>query len=124
MFLHLALHYRDMGDTDLAERKLAALSVLLAQQPQYEQITEWTEQLLKQVRAENASRSQRQALLTDALQRADALAEAGESEQARKIWLGVVELYESNPSAEEAVQQARSRLGDEVSSTQSGTEGK
>ena len=122
MFLHQAMHYRDMGDTELAERKLAALSILLEQQPQHEQIAEWTEQLLEEVRSENASRSERHALLTDALQRADTLAEAGETDEARKIWQSVVELYDSDPSADEAVQQARSRLGDEVSSTRSGTE--
>ena len=64
-------------------------------------VTEWDEP---------HNRADRDALLNQALERADRLQADGKAEAAREVWSGIVTLYDADPTAAEFVSEARRRL--------------
>jgi len=108
--VHLALHYRQVGDVARAERTLAALQAVLAGDERQAKLYEMTGQLLDDVRSQMASVDDRDALLENALSRAAERAKTGAMAEARQIWGGIVELYGDDPAAAEFVKQARAGL--------------
>ena len=121
-FLQLAQHYQNVGDLARAEQTLAALTSLLAGQPEQEVQYKLAQQLLSNVRERRSAVGDRDRFLKNALARADQLAEAGRADEALQIWTGLVQLYESDAAAQTAVDQARQRIRAQRRSPVSSTE--
>ncbi len=109
-FLRLVYHYRDMGDFARAEQTLSALNRLLEGQPEYREIHMLTQQLLVEVRTALNDGTNRHSLLKSAMSRGDKRVAKDELEEACQIWTSVIELYGSDPSAEQTVVRARRLL--------------
>ncbi len=113
-FLYRARHFERVGDRDQAERTLLALSSLLEGDPNHKTLYNRTQQRLKALRAGPEISAGQDELLKAALARATRFAEADEVAKARKIWLGIVELYGSDPKAQKFVDRARTQLQQEL----------
>jgi hypothetical protein len=116
-FVHQALHLRDIGETDAAESKLAALKRLLAEDAEQAELLEWVDELLAEIHASQSREARRYELLYVSMARADRLAEAGRRDEARSIWQGIVELYGSDADARETVGRAKRLLEVDVTSS-------
>jgi serine/threonine-protein kinase len=110
--VQLAMHYRQMGDFPRAERTLAALEALLAGSDQDAKLRDIAGQVLEDVRAQLAQRDDRDRLLESALKRAEDRAAEGAVAEARKIWEGIVELYDDDSGAAKYVQRAKDLLAE------------
>ncbi len=108
--IHLALHYRQIGDLARAERTLAALHDLLADNEEQAKLYELTGQLLDEVREQLEKADDRRPLLQTALDRATSLVKKGTVAEARGIWQAIIELYGDDLSAAEIVRQARDEI--------------
>ena len=108
--LHLALHYRQIGDLARAERMLAALDAILAGDAAKAPLHELTAQLLAETRKLMAAGEERDQLLKAALERARNLDAKGSVAAARSIWTSIVELYGDDSTAGEFVKQAQEAL--------------
>lgn len=108
--LALARHQEDNADYAGAERTLSALVAILEGNSQYDAERKLADELLQELRDRRSDQHPDRTFLDDALARADALAAAGKSEEATKIWNGVVDLYHNDPQAAEEVARARRKL--------------
>ena len=113
-FLNRARQYYEIGDIARAEQTLESLSALLADSKEHEALYKQTQQVLEDLRARRDAPGDHLELLQDSMEHARSLAEHGKDAEARRIWAGVVELYESDPAAQADVEQARNMLSKEV----------
>jgi hypothetical protein len=103
----LARHQHDDGDMAGAERTLSSFAALLPDQsPERERV----EKLLTDLRARRDEHPRDLSFIAEALERADKLAAAGKSAEARDIWRSVVALYADDPHAAADVEKARRHL--------------
>ena len=108
--LQLAAHYRQIGDLARAERMLASLESILADDPHREHLRELTTQLRAETRKQMTAGEDRDQLLRDALARAKTRADEGSADDARQILAAIIELYVDDPAARDFVAQARELL--------------
>ena len=116
-FLRLAQHYRDIGDVGRAVTILSSLAAMLAGDPQYSQHHQQIQKQLAELKAPPEKTADRYQLLKAAMKRADQLSQEGKQDEARLIWNGVIELYDTDPGAADEVLKAvslRSKLPSEA----------
>lgn len=109
-FLQLTRHFLRMGDVARAQRTLTALISLLQEQPEYAELRRKSKSWLKELQEKQADKTQRYALVRKSMQRADQLAADGKWNETRELCSGVIELYGSDPDAQEFVARARELL--------------
>jgi serine/threonine-protein kinase len=103
----LARHQNDDGDVAGAERTLSAFAALIPpESPERNRV----ENLLSELRARNEKHPRDLSLLVAALDRADQLAAAGKTSEAREIWNGAIAIYADDPSARADLERARRNL--------------
>jgi serine/threonine-protein kinase len=103
-----ALELRRLGRLAEAEQKIAALNVLIADNPDLQQLQSPVARLHEELVKEQLAR--RFDYLRSALRRAEDFRQAGQVSQAQAIWRSVLELYDSDPDAIEWTTQARNSL--------------
>jgi serine/threonine protein kinase len=103
-------HQQENGDFAGAERTLSALSALLAGNPEYEAEQKLVEQTLAELRSRAAEQTADLSFVEAALDRADGLAQAGNRDEAGRIWRGIVDLYKNDPAAAPLVERAQRSL--------------
>ncbi|HID21317.1 MAG TPA: hypothetical protein EYP14_02825 [Planctomycetaceae bacterium] len=108
--LELARHQQRLGDEARAERILSSLCTLLADDPKRQRQYRLAQRRLEQLRSRRAERTERDALLNDSLDRAVALAQQGQPEQAAALCRSLLELYRDDPTAADAVEKAAELL--------------
>lgn len=104
-----ASHYQN-GEYDRAEQILTALTTLTAGDEKHNEVHKLATSLLSDIRTQRNELREESSLLTDNMQRAERLWEAGKQDEARKIWRAVVAVWGDDPTAKAAVVRARERL--------------
>ncbi|HVW01229.1 MAG TPA: serine/threonine-protein kinase [Planctomycetaceae bacterium] len=99
-----------------ALQKLEAVAALTANDPDQATLHEFSSALLDEWRAERQDDPSQYEWLQQALDRAQKLAGEGELEAARRIWMGVVELYHDDPAAAPYLKRAQQGLAQEQAS--------
>jgi hypothetical protein len=115
-FLNRARQYYQMGDTARAEQTLEALSALLAGREDQTALYDETRRILDELRQNRIGSADAYKLLHSSMEHAQALADQGKDDEARRVWSGVIELYDSDPAAKDEVERARQFLSRRVSS--------
>jgi serine/threonine-protein kinase len=109
-FLQRAMQQRRLGDFAGSEQTLEALIAVLGDDSDEARSRALAEKLLADVRGSRPPHTEQYALLSAALQRADALYAEGKKAEARTIWQAVLRLYDADAGAAAQVARARSRL--------------
>ncbi|MFG0335228.1 MAG: protein kinase, partial [Maioricimonas sp. JB049] len=109
-FVVEALQHETEGKWTQADEVLDALMELLGDAPEREPERKFVIELHSRLREERYRDNASFPLVEAALERADVLAAAGESHQARQIWQSVVTLYDTDPGAAPYVEVAAERL--------------
>ncbi|GAB4146137.1 MAG: hypothetical protein Tsb009_18710 [Planctomycetaceae bacterium] len=109
-FLVQAAAFRDLGDTARAESTLIALLALTDGVPESSEIHELAESLLQEIREQRKDKSDNSSWIENAIERAQKHLDAGQSAQARKILLGILTLYENDPSAQSSIVRVKKLL--------------
>ena len=112
-FLELARHQQRLGDFARAERILHALCTLLEDNPEQQDAFRHAQNQLQLLRANRAEKEGRLALLKESQKRAKRLADAGQNQKASEICESLLELYGTDPSVTQTLQESR-RLLDEL----------
>lgn len=108
----IARHYQQIGDPGLAESRLRSLQTLLEGNPEMSRQHELTTRMLDKLHAEQNSPEVRFQFLATALKRAADHQAADRLDDARRIWQAVIDLYASDPEAEEYVREAHQKLSE------------
>ncbi|QDU38958.1 Serine/threonine-protein kinase StkP [Maioricimonas rarisocia] len=109
-FVLEALQHETEGEWTQTDEVLDSLMELLGDAPEREPERQFVTQLHSQLREERYRDNASFPLVEAALERADALAAAGETHQARQIWQSIVTLYDTDPGAAPYVDVAAERL--------------
>ena len=113
--LHLALHFKEIGDVPRAERTLVALQTLLEGNEDEARIHDFAGLLLEDLRQLREKDDGRNRFLRSNLERATRLAKEGQEDpakaaEAREIWNSIIELDSGDSSSVDFVTQAREAL--------------
>jgi serine/threonine-protein kinase len=98
------------GNLAGAERTLSALSALLSGDPDLEAERRLVDSALADVRGRRVEQPPDRRFLAAALERAGALANAGHTDEAARIWESLIALYADDPQAAAEVERARQAL--------------
>jgi serine/threonine-protein kinase len=107
-FLRRAKREREVGDLSRAVQTLRSLKTLLPETDDYKNDRAEIDLLLDEINRERGSHERR--ILTDAVARAETLTASGQIDDARYIWQSIIDLYDADPHATDAVTQARQWL--------------
>lgn len=108
VMLRQILELQKSGRPAEAQEKLEALEALLEENPAYASLLPVVRQLREQLITQKSA--DRLDYVQQALDRAQQLADAGKDPAARRIWQGVIDLYDADPDARPLVKVARERL--------------
>lgn len=106
--LRQAMQLKRLGEIATAREKLSALATLLDDGRDQQRLKQLTLQMLDDLPADEEA--VRLEFVRQSLARADGLHNAGELEEAVKIWRSVITLYDADPAAAGLVATARERL--------------
>ncbi len=110
-----ALRFEDFGDRITAIEKYESMIELLKGNQEGEIYSMLASKHIADIGKSGTSPEDRIQFVTENLRRADAYHDSGRTVDARKIWTGIVELYESNQELQPLVKRAQDRLdGKEV----------
>ncbi len=107
-FLRRAAREREVGQLARAAQTLRSLKVLLPETNAYKEARDSINEMLDEINHERTANERK--ILTDAVERAHKLMESGRDDDARYIWQSIVDLYDADPHATEAVAEGRKWL--------------
>ncbi len=113
-FLELARHMQRLGDSPRAEKILTSLSFLLEDGSQHDKLYALTQKRLARLQSQRLKHPNRYAMLNSAMDRADELLRANKHEEARRVWMSVIDLYKSDSGASNIVRRARKFLNEKT----------
>ncbi|MEZ6052474.1 MAG: serine/threonine-protein kinase [Planctomycetaceae bacterium] len=108
--LRRARQEREAGETSRALQTLRSLKTLLPETEDYKDFRNDIDRMIDDINQEMTANSRE--VLNEAVTRAVSMTEFGQIEDARFIWLSIIDLYDTDPHATEAVAQARQWLED------------
>jgi len=117
--LRRARREREVGEPSRALQTLRSLKTLLPENEDYKEFRKDIDRMIDGINQELTTNSRE--VLTEAVTRAEGMTAADQSEDARYIWLSVIDLYDTDPHATEAVAKARQWLKDHPTLTESET---
>lgn len=117
-FVLEALQHETDGAWTQTDEVLGSLMELLGDDPEREPERKFVTQLHSQLRTDRYRDHSSFPLVKAALERADTLAEAGNIQEARRIWQSIVTLYDTDPGAAPYVDVAAERLAAEQDAEQ------
>ncbi len=106
--LRQVLDMRQQGRTSEAAAKLAALEILIQEQPEQEPLLAFVGRLKEELAGQEAA--DRFEYVSTALSRAQELLRSGKIGDAQAVWRSVIALYDADPAASKFVQEARQAL--------------
>lgn len=112
--LRRARREREVGELSEALQTLRSLKTLLPENEVYKDFRMEIDERIDEINRELTTNSRE--VLTEAITRAEDMTEAGQIEDARYVWLSIIDLYDKDPHAIEAVAQARQWLEDHPAS--------
>jgi serine/threonine protein kinase len=107
-FLRRAWDQRRRGEIAQARQTLQAVRALVDGGPNSEALLPLVDELLTSL--DTGAASADASFLTDAIRRAEDLKKSGKGAEARRLWQGIVMLYEDDPAAQDQVARARAEL--------------
>jgi hypothetical protein len=107
-----ARQYEQFGDAATALDQYTSLVTLLENQPddKHRPFVNLARRQIARIKSDGGGVSEGQEIVSEKLREADRLIERGLTMEARKIWLSIIELYESNLEMEPLVRTAQNRL--------------
>ncbi len=118
--LRRARREREVGEQSRALQTLRSLKTLLPETEVYMEFRKDIDRMIDEINQELTTNSRE--VLTHAVTRAKEMTEAGQIEDARYVWLSIIDLYDTDQHATEAVAQAQQWLEDHPAPTSSETE--
>ncbi|MCA9076618.1 MAG: serine/threonine protein kinase [Planctomycetaceae bacterium] len=111
---------REIGELSRALQTLRSLKTLLPETDVYLDFRLEIDERIDEINRELTTNSRE--VLNQAVERAESMTEAGQIEDARYVWLSIVDLYDTDPHATEAVAQAKQWLEEHPAPASSETE--